>query len=110
MRNKYYAVSDKNNDESTNIVIARTAKEAKKISGFNEGTENAESWIDLKVKAVKAGDSFWYDFGEGRFDFYVGGEGFFYTDREPQLDSLWDYFINDLKYTGRFCKDDEELY
>ena len=108
-KNKFYMVQDKYNYEGIcNIVIAKTAKEAKVIGAFGEATENAESWIDIEVKAIKSGAMFCTEREGKRIDFFVGGEGFLYTDKEAQLDSFWYEFIEELKSQNRFEVEEDE--
>jgi len=58
-KNKFYKVQDKYDYEGMcNIVIAPTAREAKKIGAYCDATENLESWTHLEVKAIKGGMSF----------------------------------------------------
>ena len=110
MRNKYYLVKDKKDHEGfSNMVIASSIKEAKKIGAYTEATEDLENWTDLQARAVKGGDAFWFiDADDIKLNFMVGGEGFFYTDRPQQVDTKWDYFMNDLKFEGRFIVQDNE--
>lgn len=107
MKNKFYMVQDKNDYEGLcNIVIASTAKEAKKIGSYCEATENLESWTDLEVKAIKGGMTFWQEDQTKTFE--VGGSGFLYTDKEAQLDSWWDEFIKELKAQDRYIPEEND--
>jgi hypothetical protein len=101
MKNKFYQVSDPYDDEGLcNIVIAPNAKEAKKIGHGYDATEVAK-WVDLRVKAVKGGDSYWYEYDD-RDGFAVKGNGFVYTDLEPQRDHLFDLLKQELIKQNRF--------
>ena len=77
MKNKFYLVYIEDNDEGyMNMVIAPTAREAKKIGAFTEATEYADSWAEIKVKAIKGG-LYWYDEENGkRIYFSDTGTGF----------------------------------
>ena len=105
MKNKFYQVSDVENSEGMcNIVIAPTAREAKRLGSYTEATDDMECWMDLRVKAIKGGSCFW--FGEdNRVTIEVGGKGFIYTDEETQNDNFWNLFIEELKKQDRYIED-----
>jgi len=103
VRNKFYMVSDSQDDEpACNIVIASNSREAKVIGAYAENTENLENWTDLRVLAIKGRNCFWIGEDDDRIEFSVSGEEFVYTDLKPQLDSDWGLFIEELKKQGRF--------
>lgn len=106
-KNKFYMVTDPYNSEGLcNIVIAPTARKAKVIGSYCEATENLECWTDLEVKAVKAGQGFFWQSAD-EFSFAVNGEGFLYTDLKAQLDSHWDLFFKELYAQKRYIKEDD---
>ncbi len=110
MRNKFYIVEDKESYESyINIVIARNSRCAKVMGAYQEATETLEKWTDLRVRAIKGGQSLWTEKEDGKKVWIeVGGKGFVYTDLKPQVDSIWDLLEQELKKQGRYIEVKEE--
>ena len=107
--NKFYMVYGEDKyEDGVNIVIAKTAKEAKSIGASCDATDDTD-FIDVRVKAIKDGMIFClYDkeFNEVRIE--VGGKGYVYTDYEPKFCGLDNKFIEELKKQDRYYEVDKE--
>ena len=109
-KNKFYIVEDKENYEGyINIVIAKTAKQAKVRGAYQEATETLEKWTDLRVKAIREGQTLWTEKNDGsKVWISVGGKGFVYTDLKTQVDSIWDLLEQELKKQNRYIEEKED--
>ena len=110
-RNKFYQVIDKFSDDGyVNIVIAPTAREAKKIGAYVNATLDLECWTDLEVKAIKGGEMFYTENEDNTTTYFtVDGLGYFlYTDEDSQLDECWELFLKTLKEEDRYLEEEDE--
>lgn len=90
MKNKFYKVYDKNTPDQVNIVIAGSAREAKKITGWS---------LDLRAQAVRPERGIAYNNGQL---FSVGGFGYVYTTHPKQVDNNFALFVDELKAQKRY--------
>ena len=99
-KNKFYYIYDISNCKGDiSIVIAGTIKEAKKLYARTEGVNH---WVNLRVKAVRGGDTFWYRCGKTHYHFKVLGTGFLYTPLVGQVDLGWGKFLEELILQERY--------
>lgn len=109
-KNKFYMVDDKENFEGyVNIVIAKTSREAKVLGAYTEATECLENWTDLRATAIRGGQSLWTEKEDGsKVWINVVGKGYVYTDLKPQVDSVWELFVKELKKQNRYEEEKDE--
>ena len=107
--NKFYMVyGDDPQEDGINIVIAKTAKEAKVIGANCDATDDV-NFIDVRVTAIKEDMIFYLhneEFNEVHVE--VGGKGYVYTDHKPQFCGLDNKFIEELKKQDRYYEVDKE--
>lgn len=107
--NKFYMVcGDDPQEDGINIVIAKTARQAKVIGANCDATDDVD-FIDTRVKAIKDGMIFYLhdkEFNEVHVE--VGGKGYVYTNYESKFCGLDNKFIEELKKQGRYIEVDQE--
>ena len=111
-KNKFYIVEDIESYENyINIVIAKTSRQAKVMGAYQEATESLEKWTDLRVKAIKNGQTLWTEKEDGsKVWISVGGKGFVYTELKNQVDSVWELLIQELKAQNRYIEEEVDEY
>lgn len=109
MKNKFYQVFDNgSSDYVVNIVIAKTAKEAKVLGFGFEATECSE-WCDVRAKAIREGFVYFNELiGSPEFEVFEvkvdkpRRRVFVYTDLPAQVDHTWELFADELKKQGLY--------
>jgi hypothetical protein len=95
-------------ENGINIIIAKTAKEAKSIGANCDATDDTD-FIDIRVNAIKGEMSFHlYDKDFNEVTVKVGGKGYVYTEHKTQYCGLDNKFIDELKQQNRYIEEGEE--
>ena len=108
-RNKFYMVCGPDpQEDGINIVIAKTARDARNLGRACDATDDVD-FIDVRAVAIRPGMIFHLhdkEFNEVHVE--VGDNGFVYTDHKPQFCGLDNKFIEELKSQERYIEVDKE--
>ena len=108
-KNKFYMVSGPDpQEDGINIVIAKTARNARNIGGNCDATDDVE-FIDVRAVAIQEGMIFYLYNKEGKeVHVEVIGKGYVYTNHKSQFCGIDNKFIDELKKQNRYSEVDEE--